>query len=63
MPQSWHSLRVVFDLLLSVQAQVKEPELYELHERVKQIRKALDDVPDCDKDALQQELSLEVTTQ
>jgi len=56
-------LRVVFDLLLSVQAQVKEPELYELHERVKQIRKALDDVPDCDKDALQQELSLEVTTQ
>ena len=29
----------------SLQAKVKEPELYELHERVQQIRKALDQAP------------------
>lgn len=28
-----------------LQAKVKEPELYELHERVQQIRKALDQAP------------------
>ena len=30
---------------LALQAKVKEPELYELHERVQQIRKQLDQAP------------------
>jgi hypothetical protein len=46
----------------SLQAKVKEPELYELHERVQQIRKALDQAPN-DMNAEQELVQQEAATQ
>ncbi len=45
-----------------MQAKVKEPELYELHERVQQIRKALDQAPN-DMNAEQELVQQEAATQ
>ena len=48
---------MAFSLFLMLQANVKEPELYELCDRVREIRQAIDSADDGYKAEMQQQLA------